>query len=361
MLKKETGAEFARKTLLDNLKMNNMNIKQTAKEMKCSRNTIYLTLEKESEKDLKDKSHVPKTIHPKTTSPDIVETIVRRRKETGFGKRRLKRYIASLDNVLIPESTLGKILKTKKLARTKKRVRREYSRVKYQWDKLLPFDQMEIDTKEILDKNTLPKEIYDYVLKSDFVPKWQWTIIDPVTKIRFLAWSYSCDWSCSQTFSKMVIWWLRMFGFNNQMIWWSDGGTEFAANYPGSFERSCEHFFKPLNIERKIIRKGHPEDNPFVERSHQTDDYELYIPHLLKVKSELDFIKIGAWWQKVYNTIRSHSSNYDLTPYEKLKSLGYVTPKEFCLFPTLILDRLVTLPETKNVPVSVQEHLDYDQ
>jgi hypothetical protein len=112
---------------------------------------------------------------------------------------------------------------------------------------------------------------------------------------------------------------------------------------------------------RKIIRKGHPEDNPFVERSHQTDDYEFYIPYLLKANSELDFIKLGPWWQKVYNTIRPHKELNDLTPYQKLKSLGYSTPKEFCLFPTLILDGLVNLPEILNHPKSVQEHLDCSQ
>jgi hypothetical protein len=50
----------------------------------------------------------------------------------------------------------------------------------------------------------------------------------------------------------------------------------------------------------------------------------------------------------------------DMTPYEKLKSLGYATSQEFCLFPTLILDRLVDLPEIVNYQKSVQEHFDYD-
>jgi len=83
-------------------------------------------------------------------------------------------------------------------------------------------------------------------------------------------------------------------------------------------------------------------------------------PYLLKAKSELDFIKLAAWWQKVYNTVRTNMGLQDMTPCQKLKSLGYTTPQEFCLFPTLILDRLVNLPETLNFPKSVQEHLDYD-
>ena len=113
-------------------------------------------------------------------------------------------------------------------------------------------------------------------------------------------------------------------------------------------------------VERKLIRKKHPEDNPYVERSHQTDDYEFYLPYLLKVKSEIQFIKLAQWWQKVYNLLRPHMGLNDLTPYQKLKSLGYTTPPEFCLFPTLILDQLTTLPEILNHPKSVQEHLDYD-
>ena len=360
MLKKETGEEFARRTLLENLALNKGNIKKTAREMRCSRNTIYLALTKERENNLIDKPHTPKTPHPNTTVKETLELVVKRRKETGFGKRRLKWYLASRDELLIPESTIGKILKVKKLARKKKRVRREYHRIKYQWDKILPFEQVEMDTKEIADKDTLPLEVYNYLLNSDFIPKWQWSIIDPVTRIRFLAWSYSRDWSCGQVFGKMVIWWLRSFGFLEKITNWSDGGTEFNASRLGAFERTCQNFWTPLGVERKIIRKGHPEDNPFVERFHQADDYEFYIPYLLKVKSELDFIKIGAWWQKVYNTIRSNMGLQDMTPCQKLKSLGYTTPQEFCFFPTLILDHLVNLPEVLNYPKSVQEHLDYD-
>jgi transposase InsO family protein len=360
LLKKETGAEFARKALLENLKINQGNVKKTAQDMNCSRNTVYLSLIKEKKNYLADELHLSKTLHPKTTKPEIVDLIAKRREETGFGKSRLRRHLISKDNLVIPESTIGKMLKIKGLARKKKRVRREYSRIKYLWDKILPFEQMEMDTKDILDKGTLPQEIYQHVLDSSFIPKWQWTVIDPVTRIRFLAWSYSRDWSCGQVFGKMVIWWLRSFGFNQKTIVWSDGGVEFNATQPGSFQKSCSDFWNPLGVQRKIIRKGHPEDNPFVERSHQTDDYEFYIPWLLRAKSEQDFIKLGAWWQKVYNIVRTHGGLDNLTPCQKLKSLGYPTPPEFCLFPTLILDRLTVLPQILEKPKSVQYHLDYD-
>jgi hypothetical protein len=65
---------------------------------------------------------------------------------------------------------------------------------------------------------------------------------EPLTRIRFLAWSYSRDWLCGQVFSKMVVWWLRTFGFRHQITNWSDGGTEFNATQLGAYERTCQDF-----------------------------------------------------------------------------------------------------------------------
>ena len=108
ILKKETGEEFARKTLLENLRLNKGNIAKTAKQMECSRNTIYLALDKQAKGNLTNQSHWSKSAHPKSTSKEIVDLIVKRRKETGFGKRRLGWYLAVEDNLLVPESTIKK-------------------------------------------------------------------------------------------------------------------------------------------------------------------------------------------------------------------------------------------------------------
>ena len=85
---------------------------------------------------------------------------------------------------------------------------------------------MNQDTKDILDKDTLPASIYEYVQSSPFIPEYQWTFKEPITRIRFLAWSYSCDWTCGQIFGLLVMSWLKLFGFSDQMILWSDGGKE---------------------------------------------------------------------------------------------------------------------------------------
>jgi len=127
----------------------------------------------------------------------------------------------------------------------------------------------------------------------------------------------------------------------------------------GSFERNLKDIFEPLGVTRGVIRKGHPEDNAFVERSHRTDDEEFYIPYLTTIKNEDDLLKRALWWQNMYNLHRPHQGIDDLTPYEKLRSLGYTTPEAICLLPPLILDSVCCLKPFQVKVKSVQDHLDH--
>jgi len=358
IIKKEAGVEFARKVLLETYDHLEENVQATAEAIQCNRRTVYLSLEKREKGNLSDVSHAPHNI-PGKSSVELEEIIERRRKETGFGKRRLKWYIAIKDQLLLPESTIGAILKRRKLARKKKRVRRE-PQTWYTWETLLPFEECQLDTKEIADKDTLPREVYQYFINKP-LPRWQWTFTDVKTRIRFLAWSYARDWACGQVFISLVVWWLRSFGFTNKIKVRIDGGLEWQATQFKAFERALKNFFHPLGVFPQVIRKGHPEDNNFVERSHETDDYEFYILYLLSIQNETQWIKRAAWWQKVYNLVRRHMGIEDLTPYQKLKSLGHTTPEAFCIFPTFILDHLAASPIVFTGPKSVQDPVDYDQ
>ncbi len=140
----------------------------------------------------------------------------------------------------------------------------------------------------------------------------------------------------------------------------TDGGVEFAASSLGSFKRNLEKVFTPLGVTRTVIRRGHPEDNAYVERSHRTDDEEFYIPYLMSIRIEKELLKRGIWWEYIYNLERPHQGIDNMTPYEKLKSLGYPTGEEICLFPPLILDKvcMLDLLQTRR-PKSVQDHIDY--
>jgi len=55
----------------------------------------------------------------------------------------------------------------------------------------------------------------------------------------------------------------------------------------------------------------------------------------------------------MHNLHRPHQGIDDLTPYEKLRSLGYTTPEAICLLPPLILE-----PFQVKIK-SVQDHLDH--
>jgi len=359
-LKKDTNEEFARKALLYNLESLKSNIRATARRMKCSAHTVYLALKKQKKGNLKDSSHKPKSKHPRYIEEEKEQMIIEYRKKTKLGKRRLRYYIFQKEGIDIAESTIGKVIKRAGLERKRrKRVKRSRGSPFYNMAFLFPFQEMQVDVKEIKDKETLPKEVYQH-LETSNLALFQWTAIDVLTRIRFLSFSYRKDWFCGKAYLQLVIWHIRSFGFHYPLHIQTDGGVEFAASAPGSFKRNLEKVFKPLGVTRSVIRKGHPEDDAFVERSHQTDDQEFYIPYLLMIKNEKDLIKRGQWWQKIYNLDRPHQGLGNLTPYEKLKSLGYVTGEEICLFPTLILDSVCCLDPFKIKTKSVQYHLDYD-
>jgi transposase InsO family protein len=357
-LKDATNPVVARQAILDTLAANKGNVARTARALRCSRTTIYLALRKQRARSLDDRSHKPLTRHPKTTPQDVVEKILHLRK-AGFGKARLQALLAIQYSLQVPQSTIGAILKRHHCSTRKKRIRR-HSKPRIDWNQIRPFETIEIDTKEIADKRTLPKETYDHLRHSPFLPRWQWTAIDVVTRMRFLAYSTHCDWSCGQLFGKLIVSWLRLFGFTHRITLQSDGGQEFAATYPAAFQRSVTNIWQPLNVARTLIRKGHPEDNPFVERSHQTDDNEFYIPYLTLCHSQLDFLRYAAWWIRLYNTERPHMGLKMKTPFQVLKQKGYNLPVLFALFPPLLLDRLTTLPAVIPDPQSVQHHIDYD-
>jgi len=61
----------------------------------------------------------------------------------------------------------------------------------------------------------------------------------------------------------------------------------------------------------------------------------------------------------MYNLHRPHQGIDDLTPYDKLRSLGYTTPEAICLLPPLILDSVCCLKPLQVKVKSVQDHLDH--
>jgi len=202
-LKKDVGEEFARKTLLYNLKSLKNNVRATARVMKCSHHTVYLAIEKRNEGNLKDSSHRPKREHPHHLEENKEQMIIHYRKKTKLGKRRLRYFIFQKEGINIPESIIGKVIKRNNLQRKKrKRVKRSRASPSYDMEHLFPSD-LQADVKEILDKETLPEEVYNCLKTSD-LPIFKWTVIDVLTRIHFLSFSHRKDWFCDRAFLELI-------------------------------------------------------------------------------------------------------------------------------------------------------------
>jgi len=144
-LKEDTDEEFARRALLYNLKCLENNVRATARVMKCSPHTVYRAMRKRDEGDLKDASHKPRSRHPHHLEDEKERMIIEYRKQTKLGKRRLRYFIFQKEDLDIPESTIGKVIKRNNLQRKKrKRVKRSRASPFYDMEHLFPFEELHL-------------------------------------------------------------------------------------------------------------------------------------------------------------------------------------------------------------------------
>lgn len=347
--KRKFGVEVSRELLLATYRQCR-NIKQTAKEWHCSKNTVKLALwKKKNKNNLKDSSRAP-NYQPCKTASDIEQKIYDIRRQTGYGKRRIQNELFDQFSIVVPESTIGKILKRGNVkAKIYHSAWRRKTRNSYDRSSLLPFGRNEVDVKEVLDQKGLSQEIYDLFTRLD-LPLYQWTWIDVFSRLRFVAYSYEHSWTNGRIFFQLVTSWLRLFGIRKTLNCSIDGGTEWHANHERSFVESLDNFYQPLGLNMSVIRKGHPEDNAFVERSHRTDDEECYVPMGKYIKGERSFQKTIQWWQLFYNTQRRHQGIGNKTPIQQLKTHNNSIHPAIAHFPPIILDRhLNCMPGGQNV------------
>jgi len=142
--------------------------------------------------------------------------------------------------------------------------------------------------------------------------------------------------------------WLRFHGVHQKLGCSIDGGVEWHANQERCFKKTVRVFYEPLGCHIEVIRKGHPEDNPYVERSHRisaaprrsrTDDEEFYVPLGLRWETERDFLPDAWWWTIFMNEKRSHQGINDRTPLEALRERLPSLQPSIARFPPIILDR----------------------
>jgi len=166
------------------LYQNKGNVTKTAKILGISRNTVRRARDGE----LKDMSRAPKNI-PHKTPNHLENLIVHEAKRTGFRYTRLSRFLYDRYGIAISKNTVRAILKRNKVYR--KRVRTKSKGVKhlYNYEELEAFEQLQIDTKHLLDMSALPKDVYENMKGKGLPLLYEWNAIDAKTRIRFTAYS----------------------------------------------------------------------------------------------------------------------------------------------------------------------------
>lgn len=308
---------LAREFILDLIKHKNFNVSQVSKICGISRPTIYLALNKFKSGNLNNLSTKPKS-HPKQIDPNLESEIVKIRSETNYGPIRISLELNRLGFKKIHPNTVNRVIRRNNLPRSKrKRSANQELRNYY----LSPLRFWEVDTKEITDLHALPKEVYDHVLDKE-LPIYQFTAIDTFTRIRLLGYAHNNTFTNAWAFIHYLISNLRHCGYVDDIIVQTDNGSEYGG---WTTEKLVElnRELKPFNTTLIHIPKAQKQKQGHVERSHRTDDEELYIPYLTSVDNTKDFLVLAQKWLWYYNKERNHQGKYlNLkTPYQYAKDL----------------------------------------
>ena len=87
--------------------------------------------------------------------------------------------------------------------------------------------------------------------------------------------------------------------------------------YGHEFQAKFHWHVEDKGIRHAYIRRGTPQLNGKVERSHRSDQQEFY--QLLSYKDDVDLeAKLGQW-EQFYNFARPHGAFNGKTPYEALR------------------------------------------
>ena len=226
--------------------------------------------------------------------------VLKARKETGLGRKRLAIYLQR-KGIEISPHTIRHILRRYGLERKRQRRKSVYPAF-WAWETQEPLSFFQVDTKDIRDKGSLGTKLVTH-LSRHHLPRYQWTACDARTRLRFIAYSHSLDSTCGLAFLLLVLLWLRRFSIEGAVIFQTDWGMEFGGDNPKRVEEWTNQFLAPLGGALKRYPKGRKGYNGRVERSHRTDDEEFYAPYLLLAKSEEDFLALSAMWVYVYNVL----------------------------------------------------------
>lgn len=252
---------------------------------------------------LQPKSTRPKA-QPNETPIRIKEEVISLRKETKLCALKLHWRLKKTKGLLVPVSTISKIIKSEGLTRKYRMKKIKYKHLR---TPLSIGEMVEIDVKAV------PGPIQGHRYK-------QYTAIDMASRWRYLRIYDEESTHHSICFLKEVI---KRFPHKIQSIK-TDNHSTFTNYYVGGNKRSdlsvktvheLDIFCASQSIVHYLIDKGKPNQNGKVERSHREDQEKLYDKYEFRDVSEL-ISKIKEW-NRYYNDLE-HCGLDGKTPNEML-------------------------------------------
>jgi transposase InsO family protein len=250
---------------------------------------------------------IPRSTTPKTspleTSIRVKERVIEKRTKTGLCAKKVH-WKLKKEGLIVPISTVGKILKQEGLTRRYRMKKIKYKHIKTGRQ---PGELIEIDVKHVPSGKLATK--YQ-----------QYTAIDVASRWRYLAIYDEESTHNSIRFLQEV---MKRFPYRIIAIK-TDNHSTFTNYYLGTNKRSdmtvktlhgLDIFCHERSIIHYLIDPGKPTQNGTVERSHGEDNRKFYQKNTFSSVTDLK-CKIRKW-NNYYNDLE-HCSLDGLTPHEVL-------------------------------------------
>lgn len=335
---REISPQKARELVRKVLAKHGGDVSKTALILNISRPTVRRARDGE----LEDRSKRPHNLPTKTAS-HFEEVIIQEAKRTGFRYRRLAGYLQRKLSLKFSEDTVKAVLRRNGVKKKTRKTANARRRPLYDYEALMPFQEMQLDTKHILDQDALPAEVYAHIQRHN-LPLFEWNIIDVATRIRFTAYSHELSAVFGLMFLSFVLLWLRAHNVRGSIRIRLDNGSEFCR---GSLQKlqQWNEYLSWFVASLDPIPPGAKHLQAIVENSHRADDECFLMIHAERCTSTVQFLIKAQQWQDTWNCYRpSYGINMNgLTPEEKLKTSKAAIQNHVLQFPVLLMENMLKL------------------
>lgn len=236
---------------------------------------------------------------PRATTPEVLQIILRVNRETGYGQRRIKRYLAEKHNISISEHTIWKLLKRYKGAKGLSAYAAPST------PEIRPGTLVQV----------VVRDITAYMNRHKYV---QYTAFDTCTKLRISKIYQKHSWRSAADFVRLII---ERFPFSIKELQ-TPADDAFTNSRVG--DEISTILYEPVpvllqkaNIKHTPLREAQLRQTPAAELL-QVDEEEFFKRNSYRKPEEL--IRAMAEFVTLFNNHRKHDDLNGLTPLQKLRA-----------------------------------------